>query len=158
MTFPGLKIRHVYPSALKSREWPLSEQVLCSLGAILMCLWSGLSLGAISAAWAPSQREPRILYKGCWEWALARVVVRPRSRMRCLVVLLSVLALSQGTGITRWVSGPRGGDGHRMHQLCVGLSMVFQPLFPRGILKDMLQFPKIVAPGQSCLRVLGLSL
>ena len=65
------------------------------------------------------------------------------------MVLFAVLALSQGTGITRWVSGPRGGDGHRMHRLCVGLSMVFQPWFPRGVVKEMLQFPKIVTPGQS---------
>ena len=84
MTFPSLKIRHAYPSTLKSlgwwNPWPLSEWVLCSLGAILMCLWSGPNLGAISAAWAPSQREPRTFYKSCASgpWLQQRLGPDPR--------------------------------------------------------------------------------
>ena len=74
VTFLGLTIGHVYPSALKSPGWwnlgPLSARVFRSLGAILMCLWRGLELGAISTDWAPCQREPRALYKagGSGRW------------------------------------------------------------------------------------------
>lgn len=75
-----------------------------------MCLSSGLESGAIAAAWAAGQRGPRSLYKGR---ALGPgcSTTSPASRMRSLVVLLAVLALSQGSGITRWASVPRGGEG-----------------------------------------------
>lgn len=62
--------------------------------------------------------------------------------MRCLVVLLAVLALSQGSGITRWASGPRGGDRLRMQPRWAGLSLVCRHRAPWGILEVRLQIPR----------------
>lgn len=51
------------------------------------------------------------------------------------MVLLAVLALSQGSGVTRWVSGPRGGHGHLRCPHWVGLSLAMPPSVPLGRLR-----------------------
>lgn len=63
--------------------------------------------------------------------------------MKCLVVLLAVLALSQGSEITRWVSGPRGtwGEGRQVYLLRVGLSWASPPC-PGESSEEMLQVPR----------------
>lgn len=64
MTFLSLKIKHVYASALKSLQWwtlwPLSQWVLGTLAAILMCLQSSPKSGGHLCS--PGFQPERTLY------------------------------------------------------------------------------------------------